>query len=296
MVSVAICTRNRAGPLRALLDSACALRIPPGLSWELLVVDNGSDDDTAGVVHAYAGRLPLRRVDEPKAGLSHARNRAVGEARGRYICWTDDDVLLDPGWLAAYVDAFGRHPEAAIFGGRIFPELEQPAPAWCESNKDFWPLSCVFARRDMGDEVRPIRVAEGTPWGANFAVRAREQQLFPYDPALGLSPDHGRVGEETDVIHRILAAGGTGWWVPESKVRHVIAGPRQTREQVFRHFRRAGATAAYLGADSEMRPPLPLGALIAGHHFLSVAARLAGLTRLSLRFLAGQGYYRGIAG
>ena len=99
-VTVIICTRNRALQLASVLDSACKLIVPPGLTWEFVVVDNGSADGTADVVTRYVDRLPIRCVREETPGLSNARNRGVEAANGEYICWTDDDVVIDPEWLA----------------------------------------------------------------------------------------------------------------------------------------------------------------------------------------------------
>src|SRR5579864_5913338 len=118
-ISVIICTRDRAAQLASVLATACALKVPEGLSWELCVVDNGSSDSTPQVVREFSETLPIRYIREDVPGLSNARNRGVDEARGRYICWTDDDVEIDPEWLSAYAEAFRRHPDAAVFGGRI---------------------------------------------------------------------------------------------------------------------------------------------------------------------------------
>src|SRR5690606_2409380 len=106
MLTVAICTWNRSFLLARTLEQLGALIVPPGLRWELLVVDNASSDDTSQVLQGYLGRLPLRVVREERPGLSNARNAAIRAARGEYIIWTDDDVLVAPGWLAAYSDAF----------------------------------------------------------------------------------------------------------------------------------------------------------------------------------------------
>ena len=73
-VSVVICTRNRAPRLRQVLDSAAEMRIPEGLDWELLVIDNGSTDDTEEVALGFACRLPIRVIREDNAGL-HMRSR-----------------------------------------------------------------------------------------------------------------------------------------------------------------------------------------------------------------------------
>src|SRR5204862_6920845 len=115
-VSVVICTWNRAGLLDQTLARMRELHVPAGLAWELLVVNNNCTDDTDAVVARHAPHLPLRVVHEPKQGHSNARNRGVAEARGELVLWTDDDVQVDPGWLAALADGAARHPGAAGFG------------------------------------------------------------------------------------------------------------------------------------------------------------------------------------
>ena len=309
-VSMIVCTRDRPERLRALLESACALTLPSGLSWEALVVDNPGSAENEEVVRSFAHRLPVRIVREPRQGLCPARNRAVREALGRYLCWTDDDTLLDPQWLAAYVRAFSRHPDSALFGGRILPELEPPADPDFARFLHQWPINYVVAHRDMGDVESPIAVEGGRlPWGANIAIRAEEQRRNPYDEELGLSPYHRRTGEETDLAYRILKAGGSGWWVPDSKVRHSIPPERQSRARIADYYDQAGRTAAFL---YDRHPgdhclagfgPLPfarfgpigLDAASAVARSVAAAARLAGLTGPSMRFLARSAYYRGIA-
>ena len=246
-VSVIICTRNRALQLRDVLESACRLAVPQGLSWEFIIVDNGSSDHTAQIVSDFGERLPVRCLREDKPGISNARNCGVAAARGQYICWTDDDVVIDPNWLAAYAEAFRRHPDAAVFGGRILPVLEPPTPRWFANAKDKWPISTVLAARDFGNEVVPLNWRNGqTPYGANFAMRAVEQRRQIYNSNIGTSPTQKRIGEETDVIHRVMKEGGTGWWVPDAKVNHIIQPQRQSYRYIFHYFRITGESFAYL--------------------------------------------------
>jgi glycosyltransferase involved in cell wall biosynthesis len=299
-ISIVVCTRNRAEQLRRMLTTALALNVPDGLQWELVVVDNGSKDGTAAVVEAHAARLPLRSVFEPLAGLSHARNRGVEEARGDFICWTDDDVLLDPAWLASYWDAIRRHPEAAVFGGRILPCLELPLVPWFERHLGQWPLSHVVAHRDFGDAILPIDYRlHRLPWGANFAVRTEEQRRFRYNPDLTGS------GEEIDLVYRILKEGGSGFWVPGSVVTHVIPVSRQTYSYVLSYFRLRGREAAHLhdvlpGDNIHHNPTwvsrsvTELFGLAVCTLIISVAARLVGRTEIGLRFWARYGYCRGL--
>ena len=100
------------------------------LIGEVVVVNNNCEDHTDEVIRAFVDRLPIRREFEPERGHSRARNRGVDTAKGDYIVWTDDDVVVDPGWLAAYSRAFRRWPEAALFGGPIIPKFEPPSPKW----------------------------------------------------------------------------------------------------------------------------------------------------------------------
>lgn len=246
-ITVIICTRNRASQLASVLDSACRLVVPPGLVWEFVVVDNGSTDGTADVVARYADRLPIKCVREDRAGLSNARNRGVDEAKGDYICWTDDDVVIDPGWLAAYAAAFKRHPDAAVFGGRVIPLLEKPTPDWFEQARYEWPIVSLLAYRDLGDDIIALSFKGGlTPYGANFAIRTAEQRRHLYNPELGVSPQHKRVGEETEVIYHIFKDGGNGWWVPDSKVNHIIPTKRQTLRYIFDYSFLGGETLAFV--------------------------------------------------
>jgi glycosyltransferase involved in cell wall biosynthesis len=273
-ITVVICTRDRAARLSNVLSSFENLIVPTGLSWEICVVDNGSSDNTADVVAGFATRLPVRCVREEAAGLSNARNRGVAEAKGRYICWTDDDVELDERWLAAYAEAFERHPEAAVFGGRILPKLESPTPRWFTALASRWPLTTMLAARDFGDEIMPLTFDGGrVPWGANFAIRAEEQRQAGYDPNLGVSPSQRRLGEEAEVVFKIMSAGGVGWWVPGAKVRHIIPSSRQSRAYMRHYFAASGETLAYL---EDVSP---------GANHMSIATptlQLAGINNTSL--------------
>src|SRR4029450_8110357 len=119
LVTIRICTWNRAALLRQALAALTRSALPSELEWEVLVVDNGSRDGTAAAVGEFRERLPIRSVVEPQPGLSNARNRCGEEARAAYTLWTADDVIVAPGWLQEYARAFARFPAAAVFGGPV---------------------------------------------------------------------------------------------------------------------------------------------------------------------------------
>ncbi|MFL6333558.1 MAG: glycosyltransferase [Pyrinomonadaceae bacterium] len=290
--TVAVCTWNRAALLPAVLDRLARLRYAPG-DWELVVVNNNSTDDTERVLEAFAGRLPLRRAFEPKQGTSHARNAAVGLARGDYVVWTDDDVLVEADWLAAYARAVERHPEAALFGGPIRPCFEGTPPPWLSAA---WrEVGEVFAARELGGEPFEFDLRGELPYGANFVVRAREQRLFPYDPALGRRLDGGALGDETAVIRAILAAGGTGWWVPEAPVEHWIPKGRQTVEYLRDYYALQGKTFLRRGAEGNSPGHLRLWCKILWAESAYTLARLSGDPRRWLKPLVKASLLRGSA-
>jgi glycosyltransferase involved in cell wall biosynthesis len=291
--TVAVCTWNRAALLRQFLGRLARVSHAPG-DWEVLVVNNNCTDDTERVLEAFAGRLPLRRVFEPKQGHSHSRNTAVREARGEYVVWTDDDVLVEADWLAAYARAVEQHPEAAVFGGPIRPRFEGTPPAWLSAA---WrDIGAVFAARDLGDEPFELDADGELPYGANFVARVREQLLFPYDPALGRQFEGGALGEETAVIRAILAAGGTGWWVPDAAVEHWIIKERQTVRYLRNYYALQGKTFGKwerYGGPTLLGRPLWLWGRILWTELAYARARLSGDPHRWLKSLVAASFLRG---
>jgi len=231
------------------------MQVPRDVTWELVIINNNSTDHTDDVINGYASSLPVRREYEPQPGKSNALNRAIDVVKGDYILWTDDDVLVDAGWLMAYVEAFRRWPKAAILGGRITPRYEAPVEKWVIESETI--LGAAYAIRDFGDDVVALRAddEEHFPWGANWAIRALEQRAFRYDTQLGPVPNRIRNGEEADVIHRLLVSGATGYWIPGAMVEHCIGRDRQTVRYIAAYFENWGEALA--SHDAAAAAPAP---------------------------------------
>jgi glucosyl-dolichyl phosphate glucuronosyltransferase len=240
-VTVAICTWNRAALLDKTLAEMCRMRIPDGVEWELLVVNNNCTDSTDEVLARYGSRLPLRRLFESKPGQSSARNTAIQASRGDMILWTDDDALVHEDWLAAYCRAFAKWPDAAIFGGPVDPWFEGTPPHWL--TRIWGQVAGAYATREIGSE--PIEISRAVvPFGVNMAFRTAEQSRFLYDPDLGLRPGSDLRGDETTLIRAMLKAGVTGRWVPDARVRHFIPAHRQSIRYLRKFFRGQGEFSA----------------------------------------------------
>lgn len=113
--SVVIATKDRASYLRHALASLATQTYAP--SFEAVVVDNGSSDETPDVVEEYSrGWLPVRYVATPQPNRGRARNLGASAARGRYLLFCDDDVQLPEGWIAAHAKAHAGVRERVVNG------------------------------------------------------------------------------------------------------------------------------------------------------------------------------------
>ncbi len=258
-IDVAICTWNRAALLAKTLERFLELDIPRDIDWQMVVVNNNSTDATADVVRAYSDRLPLREIFEPQPGLANARNRAISETTADYLIWTDDDVLADPGWIAAYARAFRQWPAAAFFGGPIEPWFEGAPPRWLAEHWNH--VAIAFAVRQFGDAAFQFDNTH-VPFGANCAFKADVQRRYRFNPALGRRPGSTMSGEETDVMRKMITDGHTGWWVPDAKVLHFIPRDRQSVQYLRRIFGGMGEAETrwrkFAGTPRILGVPLPL--------------------------------------
>ena len=253
-LTVAVCTRNRADSLADALEHLCALAIPEGVWWEVVVVDNGSTDHTKEVLARFANRLPLRSDQESKPGVSNARNRALSVAQGDFVLWIDDDVMVDPHWLEAHLRGMRGYPDAVTFGGPVRPRLEGTPPDWLLRGMD--EFASVYCAIDLGPhEVRFDPSGQQIPFGSNYSIRRDAALRIGYDPNLGPGSPIAPLGDETVLIRKMLSDGAYGMWLPDALVDHVIPAGRQTLAYLGRYFSAYGMTLGYLGAKSGAAPP-----------------------------------------
>ncbi len=233
-LSVVICTRNRANQLRHVLRSISQCTKPPEGEWELIVIDNGSTDDTRQVLDEALHQLPLRVYTQPQPGLSHARNLGAEQALGEWLLWTDDDVRVSARWLAEYHQAILTHADAQVFGGPIEIHFEGTPPTWLAHGAHV--VRSAYAGLDADDLPGELRADGPVPYGANFAVRKALVEANRFDTDLGRHPEHPmRAGEETPMIRRALRQ-GPGYWLREACVQHHIDAPRQTRRYLRAYY------------------------------------------------------------
>jgi glycosyltransferase involved in cell wall biosynthesis len=205
-VSLIICTRNRCEQLVPCLETV--QRIAFERSWELIIVNNGSDDATALTVQEFikVASFPIRYVFEPKLGLGNARNAGVAAASGEILTFTDDDCYPTAEFLSRVWAAF-RDPSLGYVTGRIL--LHDPSDLALAIQDYNVPVT--FPGKSF---IHP-----GGVQGANMAFRRDVlRQIGGFDPLFGagsLFP-----AEDLDAANRASAAGWKGQYRPDIVVHH----------------------------------------------------------------------------
>lgn len=227
-VTVALPTYNRAAFLRQTLEGIAAQQFPRE-HFEVLVIDNNSRDDTRAVVESFAHANPAPRyLLETKQGLDYARNRAIAEARGEIILFGDDDILVQPDWIAQMVVPMLADPARCIgaVGGEVIPVFPDGLPDWVAE----WHAPLAF-RSDLG----PIP-KQHSPMGANLAFpKWIFEQLGPFHTALDRAAGNYFSGGDSEMIRRVREAGFEVWFSPGAAVRHQMPASRTTFRYASRH-------------------------------------------------------------
>jgi glycosyltransferase involved in cell wall biosynthesis len=231
-ITVVICTHNRAELLQkaiqSLVDQDCAQD-----EFEVLVVDNGSTDNTREVVERFSVVGNIRYLAEPEIGLCIARNTGWRNARGEYVAYLDDDAIAAPCWIASIARAFSRHSNAGTVGGRVEPIWEDARPDWL-SNELALGLTIV----DWSEHERIIPDIN-CEWlvGANMAM-----PKSVLDKVGGFHPKLDRVGKNMlsggDVFlqKQIMELGYDCVYVPQMAVRHLVMKSRLDQNWFRRRY------------------------------------------------------------
>lgn len=246
-LSLIIATYNRAPHLLRALESAVRQTADPS-SWECVVVNNNSTDSTAADFAVFAAAHPqfrLRMVDEPKQGLSNARNCGIRNSSGEIVAIIDDDETLVQEYIANYIRFFETYPEASVAGGGVVPRYETARPKWMSP----YPERMIANPIDFGSRVREFPKSR-VPAGGNMAFRREVFVEFGmFDPELGRNGKALTGGEETDLFARLRAGGKRLYYVPHTEIFHHIPADKLTRERFDRQCFDVGRSK-YVRAES----------------------------------------------
>ncbi|MDD1749817.1 MAG: sulfatase-like hydrolase/transferase [Methanothrix sp.] len=229
-LTVLVCTHNRSELLGRVLDSLNQAVRPDGWRVQILVAANACTDDTVARMQAYEthqatyGWLPLRMIEVPTPGKSHALNRAIFEIETELTAFVDDDHRVDVNYLVAIEKAAQTWPDAGLYCGRILPDWDGTEPAWVHDEGPYRIYPLPVPRYEQGEQPKIITAAEGPiPGGGNLVVRRHVFELTgQFSTELGPHGHDLGGGEDSEYVMRALTRGVRCQYVPNMVQHHYV--------------------------------------------------------------------------
>ncbi len=234
IVSIILCTCNRANDLQQTLAAIAQLHVPKQMPTELLVVDNASTDATAEVVAScHLPNMSVRYIHEPRQGKGYAYNAGMAAAQGEVFLFTDDDVRPPKNWIEGMCGPILRDEAEAMAGGvRLATHLERP---WMKTLHRNW-----LASTEGLDADKPNRMV-----GANMAFSRKVLTKVPqFNVELG--PGAMGFGDETLFTWELFDAGYRLRAALETVVVHHCDASRLSRAGFITTAEKFGRVSAYV--------------------------------------------------
>jgi glycosyltransferase involved in cell wall biosynthesis len=232
-LSIIIPTLNRAHLLEKTLLSISRNKVDFKL-FEVLVIDNGSTDNTKLIVENFSQDFPYINLFyhfEPEPGLLAGRHRGLFESKCEFLTYLDDDVELNNQFINKAISNFNQYPEYGLFTGPCFPLYDSYPPSWifdfwqnCSDGKYLSYLSLL----DFGEKVKEIDPL--FVWGLNFSIRKK----IVYDLG-GFHPDNMpfdlqfyQGSGETAITYSAKKEGIKAMYDPLLLLHHFVPNERMT--------------------------------------------------------------------
>lgn len=230
-LSVIIPTHNRSDLLKNLLESLKQQTLSQD-EFEILIIDNGSTDDTKIVAESFFREFKnIKYFLEEKPGLHEGRHRGLKEAVSDILVYCDDDIEPFPTWLEGIKNSFINH-EVVLVGGKNLPKWEVEPPKWIkewyEKGNEYGKCLGYLSILDFEDKLMEFN--PNFVWGCNFSIR--KQILID---AGGFHPDSMpeelkfyRGDGESYVARWVLKKGMKSSYNPLASIYHFVPESRMT--------------------------------------------------------------------
>lgn len=240
-LSVVVPTRNRKHLLKKVIE-AFSLQSLKSSFWELIVVDNGSNDGTQDTLSSLKSQIPHSLwVQESQVGSNYARNRGLQDSRGDLVAFLDDDTIPHPQWLERiYQRYLTLNSSTDCLGGKVALSLPQRLPNWYGLF-----LENYLSLTDLGPLFKPVSAR--SVCSANLILPGKLiKDLGGFDTRINRKTRDLRSNDETLTLLKLEALGARFYFDPYVKVFHQIGNDRLTKT----YFRRRAWWQGW--SDSEM--------------------------------------------
>ncbi len=230
-ISVILCTYNGAAKLPATLHSLAKQNTNDQFNWEIIFVDNNSQDGSATIAHQkwrqYITQVPLFVYKENTPGKYYAFQLAIAKASYEFFVICDDDTALQEDYLLRAFNLLSSRPEVGAAGGRSLLKLPEgvAAPDWLPEDYEPFALGKQSARTGY------VPVAKGRLWGAGLASRTDlYKKLYADLPSLliDLSDKRALISEDTEFCARIILAGRKLYYDEDLVLYHMLDSSKLT--------------------------------------------------------------------
>lgn len=242
MISIVICTYNRADILVGALDSIYTQQSSL-VDFEVLVIDNNSTDNTQNVVQSYINIYPnFRYYIEKQVGLSYARNRGWQEAKGEYIAYLDDDSRAAPEWLKVAQEII-TNLNPGVFGGPYYAFYNSPKPYWWKDE---------YRSREHAEQARPLILSESLSGNNIVILRSFLKELGGFDPQFGMTGNKVATCEEDDFLLRLRIKKPEVliYYDPKLSIEHLVHPNKMSFKWLIPHRLGAGKSIGRMKFNS----------------------------------------------
>lgn len=257
-LSVVICTRNRANLLDRTLTSLAEQSASSVL--EVVVVDNGSADETPQILAAWcaSGTLQLKVAIEPRKGYyALARNAGLAHVIGPVVAFVDDDVTIPSQWAASIIQVFDSMPKVDGLAGPVDGEWECVPPPWLNREMLF-----AVSVGHFGPAPRWLTRKE-YPIGANMAFRTHVlREAGGFDSRLGRVGEESFYYDEVELVDRLRALGKQIYYDPAVQLVHFVPEARSSPDYFLERRRNDGRSIAFCDSLRGGKPLVIRNALL----------------------------------
>ena len=239
-ISVAVCTYNRADVLPKCLESLADQSASSEL-FEVLIIDNNSTDDTKRIALDFCkNHNNFKYIFEEKQGLSHARNRAIEEAKGEYLADIDDDAITDKEWLKKIGSVIQNNKNIVAFGGPIYPWYNKEKPKWFKDE---------FATHSYGKQHFQL-TEQNCPFGLSGSNMIFKKEILNkyngFSAEYGMNGDKIAFGEESFLFNKMLKNDENIQYFPGIFVYHLVSEKSYSLKEVFKRSIQNGKAIAQI--------------------------------------------------